>query len=123
MARDRRRRGLVRTRTETVFGNPVAVIEHMDPEIEGRVENGWTQLSPRDLDAMRVAEKGEQYVPIEEAERRRKARPAKKAARKMDLGSALLRLARAAAKDDLDHVGAANLDEIEELDDEELEKE
>lgn len=116
MARDRRR-NLTRRSTVTLFGKSVGVTELLDPEIEGRVETSWTDASPGELDEMRCKAQGEHYLSIQEAERMRKARPAAKVARKMDIGAQLLRLAQAAQERDLDPKGALNLDHSEDLDD------
>lgn len=117
MATTRNRRPNRMRYSEAVFlGKKTTLTELLDPEVEGRVENAHTGLSPREADELRCKARGETFLPIEEAERRRKARPAKKHARKMDLGAQLLRLAQAAAKDDLDDKGVKNLDESEDLD-------
>lgn len=116
MPRDRRPNRMRYSHTR-VMGAKTQLAELIDPEIEGRVENAHTGLSPRECDELRAKRDGTKFMPIEEAERLRRARPAKKLARKMDLGEQLLRLAQAAAGGKpLDAKGAANLDASEELD-------
>lgn len=116
MPRDRRPNRM-RYSSTRVMGQRTQLAELLDPEVEGRVENAHTGLSPRECDELRAKRDGTTFIPIEEAERLRRARPAKKLAQKMDLGEQLMRLARAASgQQPLDAKGAANLDATEELD-------
>lgn len=99
-----------------VLGQRTTMTELLDPEVEGRVEYAHTGLSPRECDELRAKRDGTKFMPIEEAERLRRERPAKKLARQMDVGDTLVRLVEAATgKRPLDATGAERIADADEF--------